>query len=299
MSDIELRNRHRRLHDYFNIEKSSLRDVIYAVSPTVTASDASRVLHWLDGNIDTYRSRHRNGRRAFKKWAVTWIRFVTGIILVVREMAPALTAAAEAAVPGLSSGDYALAAKRVENHVVELLNTDVQSLLEWAKDKAVYEIRGLAEWPNWYQCDINRRCVYKGLWRCLNQCGGLGLGESDDEGRNSVIETLASDVWLWSYENAGTLAEGPVPPGARLLERAYWVARQWKTNQLRDKKDFVAAEDFITLAAADQTKFYDEPTPPKRSTESDSREDPDDYGFDDPDALVVAEHQEEDVPLAA
>lgn len=258
MSTNELRNRHRRLREYLTTEQPSLREAVHAVSPAITPLDTNRVLTWLKANIDTYPGPNRRARQAFKMWAVNWVQSVTRMILNVRDMAPALTAAAESAVPGLPRSDYRLAVSRVENHIVDLVSIDSPDLPEWAYDRAVYEARGLAEWPKWRRCPIIRLSIYEGLWRCLNQCADLGLGEVDDAGKNTVIETLADDVWVWAHSNAGTLVEGPVPVGARLLKKAYWLAREWKTNQIRDD------EDFIALEAADRTRFYDEPTPAKR-----------------------------------
>lgn len=233
MSD---RNRHRRLRDYYLAvnEYGELSDAIFAVSPSLTATDTETILEDLAAHLDDYGGSDRRGRETFTRWALAWVKLRAGLIVKTRDLAPKLIEAAAAAVPGLSADQYSVAAGRVAlNRSAELMRDDTpDDVLGWASEWVVLEARGLAAWSEWVQSDMLRRCVYKGLWRVLCQCADLGLGESD-------VESLSSDVWLWAHENAADLAQGPVPVGARLRERAYWLGKQWRLGRTRAKKRFV------------------------------------------------------------
>lgn len=221
-----------------------MRYAVFEISPEVTASDVDRLLGLLADHIDNYAGPDRNCRKLFTAWARQWLKVVTALYETTKAMAPAFEEAARAAVPGLSDNLYNVAAERVTNHIAELLSPDSLNLIEWGARWAVYEAEGLRLWPEWAGCEVNRRSVYRGLWKALKEgsgCSDLGLGRPENGGWHPTIEGLASDVWVWVSDNAGLIfktQQPGVPIGARLKARAYFTAKSWKTSQLRVRRKF-------------------------------------------------------------
>lgn len=76
------------------------------------------------------------------------------------------------------------------------------------------------------------RAVYKGAWSIVRNATDLGYDEN-------TIPDIASDVWNWVLFGS----DSPLIPGSgkgkistRLYGKSRWLARAWKTKQLRSKR---------------------------------------------------------------
>lgn len=237
------RNRHRRLRSYFTTEYPNLRDSIYDAAPDVDFQTAENVLEQLAKRINEYPGRAYREQPAFVEWATGWVGRYARLLVTIREMAPALIGEAQSAVPGLSTSDYCVAARRVERHIHELLVEDADDLLVWSSDWAVYEARGLAGFREWVNDPIVKHSIYDGLWTYLRSAADLGLGQSDDNGRNVTVESLYADVLLWMWEHAGMLAAESAYPGGRAKGQAEAIAHGWRTERVREKKRYASYGD--------------------------------------------------------
>jgi hypothetical protein len=67
-----------------------------------------------------------------------------------------------------------------------------------------------------------------GIWRVLRSCSDL----MDD----STVEILTAEMWVWAWLNLDALmTPGSAKLSTRLNQRAYWVARSWRTTRLRER----------------------------------------------------------------
>jgi hypothetical protein len=83
------------------------------------------------------------------------------------------------------------------------------------------------------------RCIYAGAWSIIRNSTDLGY---DDD----TIQSLESDVLYWVL----TDPRSPLVPGSgtgrvstRLYGKASWLARAWRTSQLRKRAKFLTLDE--------------------------------------------------------
>lgn len=94
------------------------------------------------------------------------------------------------------------------------------------------------------------RAVYAGAWSIVRSAIDLGFDET-------TIPDIEADVWRWVL--FGT--DSPLIPNSgkgkvstRLYGKARWLARAWKTRQLRAKEKHVGVDEAVQLETADNQR---------------------------------------------
>jgi hypothetical protein len=224
--------RKRKLDRYFYAAYSELNEAIYRTAGAVNALDADYILRQLAESMEEHYAGQEH-RKVFRAWAIEWVKRMACLTSQVKSMEQALIDEAAESQPDLGRGEIGTAAFLVLRrlHLYPGDQSDLARLSQWAKAYAVKwasALRGFLQWREAHKC-----AVFDGIWEVLLDCEGLGPSEA-------VVNELAQNVWHWAYENADALIEPGAPIIFRLKERAYWVARAWKTDRLRDRDDFVS-----------------------------------------------------------
>lgn len=94
------------------------------------------------------------------------------------------------------------------------------------------------------------RVVYAGAWSVIRNATDLGFDET-------VIPEIEADTWNWVLLGS----DSPLLPGSgkgkistRLYGKARWIARAWKTRQLRAKTKHVGIDEAVRLETADNQR---------------------------------------------
>lgn len=127
-------------------------------------------------------------------------------------------------------------------------DASVDALGVWAKSVMEREAEAIAAVPGWVS--KYRKVVYKGIWSVLGGCLDLGVGSFQGgvtfaDGSTSklwhpTVEEIASEVWLWMYQDAYDLATSPVPISSRLYGKAEKQAIKWRTERIEERRLFVS-----------------------------------------------------------
>jgi hypothetical protein len=234
--------RRRKLQRYFSNAFQAITGSVYEVSPTLTALDAGRITDSFAENLDLYAESEDS--ETFERWAIAWVQRLARLTVHLKEMIPILAETA-ANVPGTDARESTRCAHCVLNRLDKYAGDphDLDALREWANTQAVCEAINSQAFQQWYAA--HRRAVYRGLWDVLEGCPDLGLGQPGQDGVNEVVESLASDTWRWVSEHVDELLKPGAPLHFRLKARARCTARAWKTDRLRDRKDFADFKRFV------------------------------------------------------
>ena len=92
------------------------------------------------------------------------------------------------------------------------------------------------------------RMIYAAIRDVLN---GANLGEDD-----KVIRDLIGELWTWLFFKLDPFlsSESTASISTRLYARARWIARAWKTKQLRQRQKLAGLDANGELEAADRKK---------------------------------------------
>ena len=94
------------------------------------------------------------------------------------------------------------------------------------------------------------RYVYRAIHRILATCEDLGVNRQTRRELGTADE-IASDTWMWALGHIDELRKpGTGRLTTRMYARARWQARQWRTNQLREKSCYASIDDLAAIEEA-------------------------------------------------
>lgn len=111
---------------------------------------------------------------------------------------------------------------------------NASDFLEWALDVLESHI---------FVCSLKKQYelfVLKAFWKILKDCPEFieYAHIPGKEPRCITTEELSAELWFWCLQNSHELrVPGTAKTSTRLCARAKWIARAWKTNRIRARKN--------------------------------------------------------------
>ncbi|WP_158788592.1 hypothetical protein [Granulicella sp. L46] len=201
--------------------QGAVRQAVLEVEGT-TILDAERIAQQLGDHLDEFIG--LDDRCTFREQAVAWASRIAQLNVSFEALSAMILREAKK-VPNYYCGWSVLS--RVSRRLPEYSGdmNDLPALTTWAIETTVREARGLAELGEWIT--KYKKAVYAGAWDVLRTSLDLNISDAADE--------ISSRTWEYIGDNPTEFLDSLVPLNERFRAKARWLARQWKTDQLRDR----------------------------------------------------------------